>query len=274
MRRTLSCTVAFAFALAPLAVNAQQVAGQVIWTAGELVSINPNKVVRPLAKGDAVREGELISTGPDSYAHILMKDQGLIALRPDSSLLLSSYAYRGRNDGSEHAVMKLVKGGMRSITGAIGESNKDNYQLKTDAATVGIRGTDHETFVVAGGTYNRVTLGGTYLQGADGRRIDLEPGELGFAGKSAAPMRMSYSPDWMHMAAFQRAHIGPALRGKAAGDERRLQAPQSAASLTRTARHGKHKLPDEATVPVLPPQALGESGRPDKTSGKGNRKHK
>lgn len=239
MRWTLSSAAALAFALLPMSANAQQAAGQVIWTSGEVAGISPDKIARPLVKGDMVHPGEVISTGPDSHAQILMTDQGMIALRPESSLRLTTYTYQGRNDGSERAVMDLIKGGIRSITGAIGGSNKKNQILRTNNALVGIRGTDHETFLQPGaGTYNRVTMGGTYLQGARGR-VDLEPGQTGWVSLAAAPALIQHTPEFMHLT--------------------RVAVPAGAPFNEGVIAHGKRTLPEQAALPLLPAQAWGEN---------------
>jgi len=245
--------------LLPASALAQQAAGHVLWVSGQLASVGPDGVAKPLAKGDGVREGDTVRTGANSHAHLLMNDQGLIALRPESSLRVASYAYEGRKDGSEHARLELIKGGMRSITGAIGRTRKQNYKLETQTASIGIRGTDHETFVVPGsGTYNRVTLGGTYVQTAQGR-IELAPGEVGFAGPSAAPSLMERTPEFMHVASLQGPYRVTAMRVGAPGDERRLQVPFGAPFTNGVIAHGKRMLPQHVTMPVLPAQALGEN---------------
>lgn len=240
MRWTVSRTAALAIALLPMASSAQpQTAGQVIWASGQVSSINPDKIARPLAKGDIVHPGETISTGPDSHVQILMTDQGLIAVRPDSSLRLTSYTYQGRNDGSERAVIDLIKGGIRSITGAIGGANKDNQILRGGGALVGIRGTDHETFLQANaGLYDRVTLGGTYLRTSQGR-VDLEPGQVGFASFRTSPSRMSGTPEFMHLT--------------------KVAVPAGAPFNDGVIAHGKRTLPDQAALPLLPAQAWGEN---------------
>ncbi len=247
-------------ALLPTGALAEETAGQVLWLSGQLQSVGPDGVARKLAKGDALRQGHTVRTGPNSHAHLLMSDQGLIALRPESSLRVAAYAYDGRKDGTERARLELLKGGMRSITGAIGHTRKENYRLETQTASIGIRGTDHETYVVPGsGTYDRVTLGGTYLRSAHGR-IELSPGETGFAGASAAPALLARTPEFMHVAALHGPNSGPGLRAGAPGDERRMELPAVVPSFNGKAiAHGKHRLPDRAAKPVLPAQALGEN---------------
>jgi hypothetical protein len=225
--------------LLPQTLVAQQVAGQVLWTAGQVQAIEPDKTIRVLARGDAVHQGEVISTGAESHVQILMTDQGLIALRPDSSLRLTTYSYARRNDGSERMVVDLIKGGMRSITGAIGGANKDNQLLRGGQALVGIRGTDHETFLRPDeGIYNRVTIGGTYVRTPQGR-IDLDPGQIVFASFEAPPARMSRTPEFMQLT--------------------QASVPAGAPFNDGLIAHGKRALPEPATMPVLPAQAWGEN---------------
>jgi hypothetical protein len=84
----------------------------------------------------------------------------------------------------------LFKGGFRAITGKIGKKNKVNYRITTPVTTIGIRGTDHETYVVMPenaasstpiGTYNKVNLGETSMTTEKGSVFVL-PNQMGFVG--------------------------------------------------------------------------------------------
>ncbi len=76
------------------------------------------------------------------------------------------------------------------ITGWTGFFNKDRHRIITPSATVGIRGTDHEPYVLSAdmsadlrvpeGTYNKVNKGGTVL-GTNGASVDVDAGRVGFA---------------------------------------------------------------------------------------------
>jgi hypothetical protein len=247
LRVALVCLASFC--LAPgIALSQQRPAGHALWVFGQVERVGADQAVRPLAKGDAVFEGDTIRSGPGSQAQLVMSDQALIAIRAQSSLKLDAYSY---GEGSaERAVIDLLKGGLRSVTGAIGRNNKENYRLKNDTHVIGIRGTDHEAFVTADGTFDRVSVGGTYLQSPAGR-IDLGPGEVGFASRvpEAAPMRLERTPEFMQVAALGNGYAGPRPRGPEASDERRLQQSAPGAGQARAA----------AAAPVLPSRALGEN---------------
>ncbi len=219
----LTALLVSALCAASAAAQTQEPAGRILWAYGQIERVDANGVARPLAKGDAVFEGDVIRSAASSHAQLVMSDEALIAVRAGSSVKLTEYRYAGREDGSERAVIELLKGGLRSVTGAIGRSNKDHYQLRNEQHVIGIRGTDHETFATEEGTFNRVTLGGTYLK-SDGGRVELAPGETGFVPMrlGAAPSRLERTPEFMHVAVLSTGNTGPTLRGFGGGDERRL----------------------------------------------------
>ena len=144
-----------------------------------------------IQKGDAVNEGDTLSTGAYSSAQIKMQDGGFIALRPDSRLKFDKFSFNGQQDGSESSYFSLIKGGFRAVTGLIGQLHKPAYRIKTPTATLGIRGTDHETYVVTtnsplaatvpAGTYNKVNVGETSITTEKGS-IAVLPNQMGYAG--------------------------------------------------------------------------------------------
>jgi hypothetical protein len=249
----LAALFAASVCTAPVAAQTLEPAGQVLWSFGVVERIGADGAAKPLAKGDPVFEGDVIRSASGSHAQLVMSDEALIAVRADSSVKLTQYRYPGREDGSERALIELLKGGLRSVTGAIGRSNKENYQLKNEMHVIGIRGTDHETYATERGTYNRVTMGGTYLE-SSGARVDLLPGETGFASMQAgaAPSRLERTPEFMHLAALSTGNSGPKPRGYAASDDRRLQAAEGVSASAPVA------APASATaIRALPIPAFG-----------------
>ena len=177
--------------LAVYAGAAFGVAGNVQFVAGDVRLVTRDGVARALQKGEAVNEGDRIVTAAGAAAQIKMIDGGLIAIRPDTDLSLDTYRYAGSEDGTESAIVSLLRGGFRTITGIIGRRNKDNYLIRTETATIGIRGTDHEPMVIlvpaAGqvaiappGTYDKVNVGVAYIRN-DAGSIDIQRNQVGFA---------------------------------------------------------------------------------------------
>jgi DNA repair exonuclease SbcCD ATPase subunit len=83
-------------------------------------------------------------------------------------------------------VFHLISGALRSISGWMGKFNSRNYVVRTATATIGIRGTDHETrYIPEGstegepGTYDRVYAGETFIETAEGKTF-VAPDQAGF----------------------------------------------------------------------------------------------
>lgn len=170
-------------------------AGKVLFIVGQVEAQNLGQI-RSLSKGDPVRVGDTLKSSKGASMQLRMEDGGTIVLRPESQLAIESFVYKGIQDGSEHISLALLTGGFRAVTGNIGNLHKENYSIRTPNATIGIRGTDHETVfvsrtppgqtaVVEPGTYNHVISGATTLQSEQGKLL-IKPNQTGFAALDGA----------------------------------------------------------------------------------------
>lgn len=191
MKITTLAGIFLAACLALLSTEAYAgIAGHVQFVNGQVQITNSAGQTRALQKGDPVHESDTVITAKGASAQIKMRDGGFIAIRPDSQLKFDSFVFSGVEDGNERSFFSLLRGGIRAITGLIGKQNKDNYRIATAASTIGIRGTDHETFVVEKGgalaavapvgTYNKVNTGETIMT-TDKGTIHILPNQMGFA---------------------------------------------------------------------------------------------
>jgi hypothetical protein len=117
-------------------------AGQVLFAAGSPTAVAADGTARPLRKGDAVEEGDLLVTG-DGRLQIVFKDHGVAALYPDTEFRVERYRYTKAGDDSDGVVLSLLKGGLRTISGLVGKSNRSDYRMQARVATIGIRGTEY-----------------------------------------------------------------------------------------------------------------------------------
>lgn len=167
------------------------VAGHVQFVNGDVQVTNTAGQSRPAQKGDAINEGDTLTSAQKSSAQVKMQDGGFVAVREDTRLKFDQFVFAGKEDGSEKSFFSLFKGGFRAVTGLIGRINKQNYRVTTPAATIGIRGTDHETFMITPGSplaqvaptgaYNKVNVGETSMT-TDKGTIFVQPNQMGFAG--------------------------------------------------------------------------------------------
>ncbi len=126
----------------------------------------------------AAADGELV---------LRILDGGYLAVRPGAQFVVEDFAADRR--ASDHMTVRLVQGGLRFITGWIAKLNPQGYRVRTPSASIGVRGTDHETYFLTeplarawaqrAGTYDKVATGQTYLETPDGT-VDIAPGQVGF----------------------------------------------------------------------------------------------
>lgn len=96
-----------------------------------------------LLTNSVIYEGDRLETGADTSLHVVMDDGAEVFLKQDSVLKINEYVITDGYGADSSSVFDLLRGGLRKITGAIGASNRANYQVQTGFATIGIRGTEY-----------------------------------------------------------------------------------------------------------------------------------
>jgi len=122
-------------------------AGQVIKIHGvvsAIVASTSNS--RELYLGSPVFEEDTLKSEGDSYAVLQFKDGGKYTVQENSEFLIAQYRFSGNDSPTDRAFLKLLSGGLRTISGAIGKTNRQAFNLKTPVATIGIRGTRFDLF--------------------------------------------------------------------------------------------------------------------------------
>jgi hypothetical protein len=125
-------------AAAPLAA---QPVGDVIYVHGIASAQQPGQAPRFIQKGDPINEGEVINTGGRGFAVIQLKDGTKMTLRPDTTFVVDQHRQGGRE---ESLLLRLAKGGMRTVTGLIAKRNPQAMRINAGTATIGIRGTSFD----------------------------------------------------------------------------------------------------------------------------------
>lgn len=123
----------------PLGADAQ--VGEIVYAQGIATAQRTGEPARFVTKGDLLSEGDVLTTSSKGYAVITMKDGAKMTLRPDTVFAIDRYAH---DAGEESAVMRLVRGGFRALTGLIGKRNPGGVRIQAASATIGIRGTEFD----------------------------------------------------------------------------------------------------------------------------------
>lgn len=182
----------FALALLFATGNAPaQDAGTVLFATGSVTAERQPAV--SLEKGDAILAEDFVITGDASRAQLLMIDDAKIAIRPNSRVQIGEYVYASSESTAGPAVvtsddnssvLNLVKGGFRTITGAIGREDPSDYEVRTAVGVLGIRGTDFAALLCSGDcdTAPGVTPGATV---PDGLYLMVLDGSIAFSNEIA-----------------------------------------------------------------------------------------
>lgn len=120
-----------------------EVVGKVTHLGGVLRATHSDGVSRLLSVKSEIMEGDTLKTEENTYARIKFIDGGEIVLRPETVLKVDTYVFKtvSSPENKDSIVLNLAKGGLRSVTGLLGKRSPNAFQLKTETATIGIRGT-------------------------------------------------------------------------------------------------------------------------------------
>jgi hypothetical protein len=148
---------------------------------------------RKLKVGDALYVGDRVRSAPAAEAVVKTGDAGRIAVRPNVEFVAERFSAEGKS--SDSMTVRIIAGSLRFITGWIASIGRPNHKVVTPTATIGVRGTDHEPYVMTGplaaetghkpGTYDKVNRGGTTMVVGD-NKLDIANGQVGFVRDAAA----------------------------------------------------------------------------------------
>ena len=148
---------------------------------------------RTLREGDPVFVGERVRAPALGEAVLKTEDAGYIAVRPNTDFVAERFA--AEDKPSDGFVMRLFSGSLRVVSGWIARTNRTGHKVATPTATIGIRGTDHEPYVLNAemaaatsnreGTYDKVNRGGTTMEVGE-NKLDIDAGRVGFVRAASA----------------------------------------------------------------------------------------
>ncbi len=213
-----------------------QSAARVMAVSGSAKAVEPQGNERVLQKGAELFAGDKVVTQDDSLVQMRLNDGGYMSVRPNTEMVIDRFVYDEKDASKSNFLVSLLRGGFRSITGLIGRTNPNGYQIRSSTATIGIRGTDHEPVVIldtpgtsnlgAPGLYDKVNDGETFIRN-NGGVLSLKRGDVGFAPFStdAPPQVLLKIPD------FYKVELKTDARdGKDNGDENRVDGSKRGAN--------------------------------------------
>ena len=181
-------------------VTAATVAGRVVFATGSPRASDAAGAVRALKRTDDVYAGDTLMTDAGSRLQVSFVDGAYVSVQPGSEYRIDEYRYSGKPDGTEKAIYSLLKGGIRAVTGLIGKKNHEAYKVNTAVATIGVRGTGHNTRICQGdcpgkpdGLYHNTWEGVTYVEN-DVDVVDVPTGKGIYVKDLSSPIQFLNQP--------------------------------------------------------------------------------
>lgn len=177
------------------AAGAADSAGRVLAVQGAVSAAATGQGARILGSGDPVYEGDTVSVGSRAFAILEFADGTRSTLRPGTEFAIERFRHTVQE---ESAWFRLLKGGLRTITGLIGKRHPENVRLSTATATIGIRGTDFDArlcTVDCARENQRLAAENRQLSAAEGlpvaaRVVQLEAGGQAEVVRGSARLRL------------------------------------------------------------------------------------
>ncbi len=96
----------------------------------------------PMTQGQRITAGTTVVTGANSRVILRFDDGHVTLLNDNTEFRVAEYTFAQAEPAKDRFIFDLLKGAMRSVSGALTNRRTDAYQLRTSTATIGIRGTD------------------------------------------------------------------------------------------------------------------------------------
>lgn len=149
----------------------------------------------PVAAGESFRSGATIRTGAGSTTVLRFEDGHAVLLHENTELRIADFRFDREAPRGDRMELRLVSGALRSVTGLIGQRNRDRVLLSVPQASVSVRGTDF-TMVLTNAAYLSVAQGAIAVTNPAGTVI-FSAGALGTVQANAslaAPIASSAVP--------------------------------------------------------------------------------
>ena len=131
-----ACTVGLFAALMGNSVQAQTRVGEAAVVKNQVVRVAGASITR-INVGDGLMRDEVVRTGLDSAARLVMSDSTNLSLGASATLKLDRTVFDDEHHYRDVAI-RLTSGAFRFVTG---HSDKTAYKITTPLATIGVRGT-------------------------------------------------------------------------------------------------------------------------------------
>lgn len=197
-------------------------------------------VGRLVRSGEPIHMGDRIVSGSGAGMQIMLLDQTVFTIGPDSEISIDSFVYDPRTGAGELAA-NIRRGVFRFISGKVTQNRPDNVRIQAGSATIGIRGT-----IVAG-----------RVRGGEAEILLLGPGPEDNSGARRGRITVTSGGRSVEVL---RPGFGTVVKGTGQQPETPFRFPPEAAGNLL----GELSSPAQTTLTgLLPPPPSGAGSSPD-----------
>ena len=142
MRSPRGMTLLLSLALAAVSATASAAprAGVAAAVRGKVTLDRESAIGVAVETGAQIYLGDRIATGVEAGLQVLLLDESVFTLGPNSTLVVDRFVYDPRSDAGELKT-ELVRGAFRFVSGRIAKRDPSKMNVKLPAGTIGVRGT-------------------------------------------------------------------------------------------------------------------------------------
>jgi len=180
--------------LAASPAHAQARVGEAAVVKNEVVRVK-GSATRQINVGDGVLRDEIVRTGLDSAARLVMADSTNLSLGPSATIKLDRTVFNDEHTYRDIAI-RLTTGAFRFVTG---NSEKTAYKITTSVATIGVRGTILDILSQRGKTTVVLQEGASRVCATGGQCQELtQPGDTAIITSTAGrvTIQKTNNPPW------------------------------------------------------------------------------
>jgi hypothetical protein len=119
--------------------DSEQVIGSVRTVSGEAFVLRGDLKNRAHIKLQ-LKQGDVLETGKPGSMGIILRDDTVLSLGPDSRLEISRFIFAPAR-GEMNLFTRILKGTATYLSGSIGKLAPEKVKIKTPQTTIGVRGT-------------------------------------------------------------------------------------------------------------------------------------
>ena len=123
-------------ALAVGSASAVSSVGRVLSFEGE-VTVNG----KPMTEDTVLNKDDVIVTGPDATAQIVLSDNSVLDLESDSKIDINEYVFSPDTPEQNTSDISVLAGTLRYVSGKIAKDDPENVSFTAGSSTIGVRGT-------------------------------------------------------------------------------------------------------------------------------------